>query len=170
MHTVRHSWVLQLKGMTQFATADVCCSCLHSVAACLDDRFAAILDLVRRGKVNPFGQVIVSENETPPAKQSRTLRVGINPVAANPLHWGHQVSVAFIGREGVAASGAVPTSLDVAILPPVPLSFSSTAAREALCREDFCEALVSLLYSCFLEIRTGGFYSGGGWCVDTTDH
>jgi hypothetical protein len=79
----------------------------------------------------------------------------------------HKVSAVFIDRENSRRHHKkVDTFLKVHILPEIPFSFSSTEARKALCKDAFCVALVSLPYSCLLEIRTGGLYTGKGECVE----
>ncbi len=87
--------------------------------------------------------------------------------AGNSLH---TISAVFIDRRGVdREQGHVATSLKVRILPALPLSFSSTAARHALCKEAFCEALISLPYSCLLEIRKSGLYAGKRECAEEAE-
>jgi len=71
----------------------------------------------------------------------------------------HDISAVFIDRDGETGQREqVSTSLNVHFLPPIPFSVSSTAVRNALRRDDFSEDLVSLPYSCFLEIRSNGLY------------
>jgi nicotinic acid mononucleotide adenylyltransferase len=78
----------------------------------------------------------------------------------------HTISAVFLDRDGVdARRQKAATSLKVRVLPPLPFSFSSTAARNALSEEElpdegFSEALASLPYSYFLEIRESRLYSG----------
>jgi hypothetical protein len=73
------------------------------------------------------------------------------------------ISAVFLDREGmIREQGSVATSLKVHVLPPLPFSFSSTAVRQALCREAFSESLVSLPYSCLLKIQESGLYIGQG--------
>jgi len=82
----------------------------------------------------------------------------------------HRITAVFVNREGSPqAPQSVETFLDVHILPQIPFSFSSTAARKALCEDAFCVALVSLPYSCLLEIRTGGMYAGKADCTEELD-
>jgi len=79
----------------------------------------------------------------------------------------HAISVVFVDREAeMKKRDRVDTFLNIHVLPPIPLSFSSTAARKALCKDAFCVDLVSLPYSCLLEIRTDGLYSGKAECLD----
>ena len=288
--TINNIWrstTLQLLGMAQLATDPACRDCLHSIGACLDERFMAILELAKSGQVRPLSQIVLAENGETASVEERFLRIGVYPLAANPLHWGHilvgltvmasmkldkvvfviagtdarkpsmlsadtrhrlgrsvietfypmlvysslalgtdldgetifgrllnlnsrqsmeafyiagadhyrrtnangepdtiqklervveeqeiarrklhLISVAFLDRAGVKRQrGEVSTSLKVYILPPLSLSFSSTAAREALCKEAFSVPLMSLPYSCLLEIRTGGLYMGEEECV-----
>jgi nicotinic acid mononucleotide adenylyltransferase len=283
--TVRQSTLLQLVGMSQWATDQDCRDSLRSVTARIEDLFGRIAELAKSGLLNPFFRIGLAEGEGPVLAEHRPLRLGFYPVAANPMHWGHilvalsamvqvkldkiifviagrdrrkpsmtseetrhhlgqsviesfhplfaysplalgtdldgetnlgrllnlnwqqplevyyvaggdhyqrttssgepdtieklervareignphhKISAIFIDRESSAREHKkVDTFLDVHILPEIPFSFSSTAARKALCKDAFCVALVSLPYSCLLEIRTGGLYSGKGECVE----
>jgi nicotinic acid mononucleotide adenylyltransferase len=288
IRNIRRSTGLQLLGMAQWATDPSCHDCLHSIAASADEHFTAIEGLAGSEQIQPLCQIMLSEGDSSVPVAERPLRVGVYPLAANPLHWGHillglstmvslrldkvvfviagtdsrkpsmlpaeirhqlgrsvietfapvfaysslalstgldgetnfgrllslnsrqrmeafyiagadhyrrsnaqgepdtieklervveeqeragnglhAISVVFIDRVGVnRKQGDVPTSLKVNILPALPLSFSSTAARHALCKEAFCEALTSLPYSCLLEIRKGGLYTGKGECTE----
>jgi nicotinic acid mononucleotide adenylyltransferase len=280
--TIRHSVGLQLLGMAQWATDPSCHSCLHSVAASVDDQLERIADLAGSGHIRPFCRIALAEDEDVPPIEERKVRIGVYPLAANPIHWGHilvgltalatlrldkvifiiagtdrrkpfmvpaetrhrlgrlavetfsplfeysplaldtdldgetnfgrllmlnsrqslqayyiagadhyrrktergepdtiekleqvmeeqrtacnsrhAVAAVFVRRQGVAVPhDTAATSLNAVVLPPVPLSFSSTAVRRALSRDAYCEALVSLPYSCLLEIRKHGLYAG----------
>ena len=280
IHTIRSSAILQLIAMARWAADPACRDCLHSIVAFVQEPFEIISELVSSNQITPFSQVVLAEGAGPVQIEERPLRIGVYPLAANPLHWGHilvgltamasmrldkviyviagtdsrkpsmlsadtrhrlarsvietfhplfaysplalgtgldgettfarllslnsrqpidafyiagadhyrrtnaqgepdtiqklegvveeqekagrtlhSISVIFINRADVKRQWEeITTSLHVHILPAIPLSFSSTAARRALCREAFSEALVSLPYSCLLEIRTGGLY------------
>ena len=288
IRNVRRSTGLQLLGMAQWATDPSCHDCLHSIAANANEHFTAIEGLAGSEQIRPLCQIMLSEGDSSVLVEERPLRVGVYPLAANPLHWGHvllglstmasmrldkvvfviagtdsrkpsmlsaetrhrlgrsvietfdpvfaysslalhtgldgetnfgrllslnsrqrmeafyiagsdhyrrtnaqgepdtiqklervveeqekagnslhTISVVFIDRVGVnREQGDVGTSLKVDILPALPLSFSSTAARHALCKDAFCEALTWLPYSCLLEIRKGGLYAGKGECAE----
>lgn len=280
---------LQLKGSNQWLTEPECRKRLCSVAKSLDDRLGAVAELAKFGQIYPFRQLALSECDAPVPTDERPLRVGVYPLAANPMHWGHilvaltamasirldkvvfiiagadgrkpsmlsadtrhrlgrsviemfcplfaysplaldtdldgetnfgrllrlnsylrvdafyiagadhyrrttpegdadtiaklervfekqggnlrhTISAVFVGRNGAGREvGKVDTFLDVHFLPPIPLSLSSTAVRRALCREDLCEASVSLPYSCLLEIRRGRLYGSQGNCAEAED-
>jgi nicotinic acid mononucleotide adenylyltransferase len=73
----------------------------------------------------------------------------------------HTVSAVFVDRAGEEGrQKEVTTSLKMHFLPPIPFSFSSTATRQALRKEASSEALMSLPYSCLLEIQEGALYAG----------
>lgn len=82
----------------------------------------------------------------------------------------HSVSAVFVDRNGEGGQvDKVDTFLDVRLLPPIPLSLSSTAVRKALCRDELCEASVSLPYSSLLEVRAAELYGGRGQCKGGED-
>jgi nicotinic acid mononucleotide adenylyltransferase len=287
LHQVRRSIILQLIGMAQWAADPACRSCLESILACVQERFSVISELAKSAFIRPFSQIVLAEDDPPVLIEEQPLRIGVYPLAANPLHWGHilvgltavssltldkviyviagkdsrkpallpegirhhlgrsviegfhplfaysplalgteldgetnlgrllklntrqpmevfyiagadhyhrttsrgepdtieklegivkeqketraphSISVVFIDRSDTKVQRRkVKTSLDVLALPTVPIPFSSTAARKALCHEGFSEPLVSLPYSCLLEIRTGGLYASKGECIE----
>jgi nicotinic acid mononucleotide adenylyltransferase len=282
---VRQSTLLQLVGMSQWATDQDCRESLRSITARIEDLFGSVAELARTGQLRPFFHIGLAEGEEPVLVEPWPLRVGFYPLAANPMHWGHilvalsamvqmkldkvvfviagrdrrkpsmtseetrhylgraviesfhplfaysplalgtdldgeanlgrllklnrqqameicyiaggdhyqrttpegepdtiekleaivrangnphhEISAIFIDRESSTREHRkVETFLKVHTLPEIPFSFSSTAARKALCRDAFCVALVSLPYSCLLEIRTGGLYSGKQECIE----
>ena len=89
-------------------------------------------------------------------KVSKTQRV-----AGNHLH---TISAVFVERKDASKVPRAETFLSVHVLPPIPFSFSSTMTRRALCQNAFCTELMSLPYSCFVEIKMGGFYKAQ--CVE----
>lgn len=291
IRNVRRSTGLQILGMAQWAADPACRDCLHSIAANVNDHFAVIEGLARSGQIRPLRQIVLSEGDDPVPVEERPLRIGVYPLAANPLHWGHillglatmasmtldkivfviagtdrrkpsmlsaetrhrlgrsvietfdpvfaysslalgtgldgetnfgrlltlnsrqrmkafyiagsdhyrrttaqgepdtiqklewvvaeqekagntlhTVSAVFLDRAGVKRQqGGIATFLKVDVLPALPLSFSSTAVRHALCKEVFCEDLALLPYSCLLEIRMGGLYVGKGECAEEAE-
>lgn len=284
IHNIRCSADLQLFGMEQWAVDRTFRDYLFTIGACLDERLTTISELARSDQIRPFSEIVLAEGDRPAPVEDRSLRIGVYPLAANPLHWGHilvgltvmasmsldkvvlliagadgrkpsmlsadarhrlgrstietfrplfaysplalgtdldgetnfgrllslnsrqrmeafyiagadhyrrttargepdtiqklervveeqervggtrhTISAVFLDREGIERKrGQVTTCLKVHVLPPVPLSFSSTAARQALCKETFSEALVSLPYTYFLGIRAAGLYVGKG--------
>jgi len=283
---IRRAVGFQLLGMAQRANDPACRDRLNSTAACLDERLTAISDLANSDHIRPLRRIAVEKYGAPVPVEERPLRIGVYPLAANPLHWGHvlvgltamgimgldkiifliagvdsrkpsmlsavarhrlgrsaieifhplfaysslalrtsldgetnferllglnsrqridafyiagadhyrrttargdpdtiqklesivekqnkttrglhTISAVFLDREGIAEEqGKVATFLKVHVLPPVPLSFSSTSARQALCKEAFSEVLMSLPYFSLLEIQAGRFYVGKGEC------
>jgi nicotinic acid mononucleotide adenylyltransferase len=284
---IRRSMILQLVDMAQWAKDPTARTCLESILACVQQRFSIISELASTARIRPFSRIVLTEGDPSEAIEERPLRIGVYPLAANPLHWGHilvgltavaslsldkviyliagrdtrkpfllpeetrhqlgrsviesfhplfaysplalgtdldgetnlgrflslnlhqpmevfyiagadhyrrtsaqgepdtieklerfvegqrktparhSISVAFMGRSNAKVQRRkVKTTLDVYALPAIPFSFSSTAARKALCREGFSEPLVSLPYSCLLEIRTEGLYVSKGECIE----
>lgn len=62
---------------------------LCTVLTELDQVLSAIGRLMESGLICPDIKLAVSDMELPKAFYSRALRVGVYPIAANPLHWGH---------------------------------------------------------------------------------
>ena len=282
IRNIRRSADLQLFGMEQLAPDRALRDRLFSIGACLDERLAIISELAKSGQTRPFRQIALSEGKRPAPVENRCLRIGVYPLAANPLHWGHilvglaaiasmkldkvvfiiagadsrkpwmlsadarhqlgrsvierfhplfaysplalgtdldgetnfgrllshnpcqrmeafyvagadhcrrataqgqpdtiqklervvevekkagntlhTVSAVFVDRAGEEGrQREVATFLKMQFLAPIPFSFSSTATRRALRKEMFSEALVSLPYSCLLEIQEGALYAG----------
>ena len=266
--------------MEPWATDPECRDYLHAVTAAVEERLNVISELAVADRIRLSCQVALAADDEPFPEDPRYLRVGVYPVAANPMHWGHvlvglsamallqldkvvfiiagtdirkpfmvsaenrhrlgrtvietfnpliaysplalgtdldgetnfgrllklnaqqaleayyiaggdhyrrttsegepdtvqklervveeeakggnthhDISAVFIDRDGETGQREqVSTSLNVHFLPPIPFSVSSTAVRNALRRDDFSEDLVSLPYSCFLEIRSNGLY------------
>jgi nicotinic acid mononucleotide adenylyltransferase len=284
---IRRSAGEQFLEMERWATDPSCLDSLHSISAYLIERLKIISDLAKSGSIRIFRHVVLEERDEPVPVEERPLRLGIYPLAANPMHWGHILvglsamawlrldKVVFIvagtdsrkpsmtsaetrhrlsqsaietfrplfeysplalhtGLDGetncgrlltlnmrqpldafyiagwdhyrrttpqgeddtvakleklvaagmadsssrhklsavfVARDGAFPeqeevhTSLSIHLLPPVPFSFSSTSARQALCYDADCMALVSVPYSCLLEIKRDELYASKSDCA-----
>ncbi len=86
---VRASALELLAGMAEWAVDLECRSCLHEIAAAVNERLCTILDLARSGRIRPSQPLRLAEQEAPGPAVDRTLRAGIYPLAANPMHWGH---------------------------------------------------------------------------------
>lgn len=282
IQNIRRSADFQLFGMEQLAADRTLRDRLFSIGACLDARLTTISELAKSHQISPFRKIALVEGDEPTPIDDRCLRIGVYPVAANPLHWGHilvglaaiasmrldkvvfiiagadsrkpsmlsadarhrlgrsvigkfhplftysplalgtdldgetnfarllslnpgqrmeafyvagadhcrrttaqgqpdtiqklervvqeekeagnklhTVSAVFVDRAGEEGrQREVATSLKMHFLPPIPFSFSSTATRQALRKEAFSEALMSLPYSCLLEIQEGALYAG----------
>ncbi|HUJ74917.1 MAG TPA: hypothetical protein VL359_08665 [bacterium] len=264
--------------MSQWTEDPQCTDCLRSIQRYIDVLFGAVRDLHRRGRIDPLLSMRLVDGDAPVWGVPRRVRLGVYPIAANPLHWGHlvvglsalarlgldkvvfliagtdprkpmlapaeerhrlaramiemfrplfaysplplgtdldgetnlgrlmalnatqpleifyiagadhcrrstpagdpdtvdkveqvsqeraarahRISLVFVDREGVPGAGdRLDTFLDVHCLPPVPFSFSSTAARRALGATAPCAALMSLPYASLLEIRAAGLYA-----------
>jgi len=89
IRNVRRSTGLQLLGMAQWATDPSCHDCLHSIAANANEHFTAIEGLAGSEQIRPLCQIMLSEGDSSVLVEERPLRVGVYPLAANPLHWGH---------------------------------------------------------------------------------
>ncbi len=275
---IRHSAGLQFLGAAQWATDSSCHGCLHRIAASVEERLEAIAGLAEADRIRPFCRIVLDEGGEQAPLVPRSVRIGVYPIAANPMHWGHvlvalmaletlkldkivfviagddrrkpsmlpaearhhlgrsvveafrplfsysplalgtdldgeanfarllalnpyqpmdafyiagadhyrrttdqgepdtiqkleqvvarhastrhSISAVFVRRRGVPRRREqVVTSVNVHVLPPIPFTFSSTSVRQALVNDESCEALVSLPYSCLLEIRTRGLYA-----------
>ena len=78
-----------LKGMALLAANAECRSCLHDIAAIVDARLSAIHELARSGMTRPSQSFVLTNEESGAPSVDRPLRVGVYPLAANPMHWGH---------------------------------------------------------------------------------
>jgi len=77
----------------------------------------------------------------------------------------HSVSAVFIDRPGHdATAGMADSSLEVHVLPAVPLICSSTAARRALCDGESLDALAFVPYATFATIQSLRLFDGGREC------
>jgi hypothetical protein len=279
---IRRSASLELFRTEQLAPGSESRDRINSLGACLEKHLTIISELARLDQIRPFSKIALAEGGRQFPIEDRCLRIGVYPVAANPLHWGHvlvglaaiasmkldkvvfviagadsrkpsmlsadarhrlgrsvieefhplfaysplalgtdldgetnfgrllglntrqpidafyvagadhcrrtnaqgqpdtiqklervveeergagrtlhTVSAVFVERAGEEERRReVATSLKMHFLPPIPFSFSSTAARQALRKDAFSEALVSLPYSCLLEIQEGALYAG----------
>jgi len=75
--------------MAGLAATPACHDRLQSLSALVDDRLTRISDLVESRQIRPSGQLALAEGEGPGTPGKRSLRIGVYPLAANPLHWGH---------------------------------------------------------------------------------
>ncbi len=89
LHQIRHSMILQLIGMAQRAPDTACRSCLESILACAQESFSIISELATTACIRPFSQIVLAEGGLPVPIEEQPLRIGVYPLAANPLHWGH---------------------------------------------------------------------------------
>ena len=89
LHRIRHSMILQLIGMAQWAPDIACRSCLESILACAQEHFSIISELATTARIRPFSQIVLAEGAPPVPIEEQLLRIGVYPLAANPLHWGH---------------------------------------------------------------------------------
>jgi hypothetical protein len=86
---VRRFTSIQIQGMAQIATDHARRACLHAIAAGVDARINALMEMVRAGFPGLPRQLRLSQGH-PRAQPARsTLRIGVYALAANPLHWGH---------------------------------------------------------------------------------
>ena len=86
---IRRAVGFQLLGMAQRANDPACRDRLNSTAACLDERLTAISDLANSDHIRPLRRIAVEKYGAPVPVEERPLRIGVYPLAANPLHWGH---------------------------------------------------------------------------------
>lgn len=274
--------------MERLATDPACIDSLHSIEACVAENLEIISDAAKSYRMQIFRKIVLQEGDAPVLVEQRPLRLGIYPLAADPMHWGHilvglsavaslkldkvvyiiagtdvrkpsmssadsrhrlgravievfhplfeysslalhsaldgeancgrllklnarqpmvafyiagrdhyrrttlsgeddtiaklervsvanqenshrrqTLSAAFVAREGILDEERdVHTFLNVRTLPAVPFSFSSTAARKALCKDSDCVALVAVPYPCLLEMRSNGLYTHRGECIE----
>ncbi len=79
----------QIRGMAHLATSGARRDCLHTIAACVDKRIGELSDMIHAGSIFPFCRLRLAECSPPQTPGDTPLRVGVYPLAANPLHWGH---------------------------------------------------------------------------------
>jgi len=88
VRTIRSMAHAHLTGLMQWVPDPQCRSCLHEISSIADSLLSAIHDLVRSGQIQPSHRLALAENEGTVAI-NRNLRIGVYPLAANPMHWGH---------------------------------------------------------------------------------
>ncbi len=86
---IRRSVSAQLKGARRWMTGPRCTGLFRLVAGHLAERLDAVDDLISSGRIRPHCQLALSDGEAPISSGERLLRVGVYPLAANPMHWGH---------------------------------------------------------------------------------
>ena len=89
VHSIRSLVHAHLTGMTQWVSDSECRSCLHEIGSITYDLLSSIHELVRSGRILPSHRLALAEKESRTAAIDRILRIGIYPLAANPMHWGH---------------------------------------------------------------------------------
>jgi nicotinic acid mononucleotide adenylyltransferase len=75
--------------MALLAANEECRSCLHDIAAIVDSQLSGIHELTRSGQIQPSQRLALAEDQGQVSSVERTPRVGVYPLAANPMHWGH---------------------------------------------------------------------------------
>lgn len=63
--------------------------CLTCIAGCAEEHLASVAELMRTGQIDPYRRIRLAERDGSAPIYGETLRVGVFPVAADPLHWGH---------------------------------------------------------------------------------
>ncbi len=89
VHLIRSMAHAHLTGIMQWVSDPECRSCLHEIASIADDLLSCVHELVRSGQIQPAHRLALAEKERRPIAIDRILRIGIYPLAANPMHWGH---------------------------------------------------------------------------------
>ena len=79
----------QFLEMERWATDPECHDNLRSIADSVAERLSAILELAESGRIQLFRRLVLAEGDEPAPVEERPLRLGIYPLAANPMHWGH---------------------------------------------------------------------------------
>ena len=87
--TIRSMARAHLAGMTRWVSDSECRWCLHEIASMVSDLLSSIHDSVESGQIQPSHRPALAEEERGTAAIARMLRIGIYPLAANPMHWGH---------------------------------------------------------------------------------
>ena len=86
---VRKVVSLQVMGMSRLVIDPATQRSLHTVAARAGEQLRVIERLVKSGLLDPFCRVTVAQEQSTPAPDERRSRVGVYPIAADPIHWGH---------------------------------------------------------------------------------
>ena len=79
----------QIHGMAILAADQGRRDCLSSIAACVEKRLSELAEILNGGAISPFRKIRLSESSPPVSEKEPPLRIGVYPLAANPLHWGH---------------------------------------------------------------------------------
>ena len=88
VRTIRSTAQAHLTGLMQWVSDPQCRSCLHEISSIADNLLSTVHDLVQSGQIQPSHRLALAENDGA-ASVNRKLRIGVYPLAANPMHWGH---------------------------------------------------------------------------------
>lgn len=89
VHHVRDAVSLQLLGMSRLAVDPSVRRSLHSVAVRARRQLRAIERLAEADLLDPFRRIALAQEQPAPVPEGRRPRVGVYPIAADPMHWGH---------------------------------------------------------------------------------
>jgi len=64
-------------------------ACLACIEGYAEKNLASVAELMWTGQIDPYRRTRLAESEGPAPTYGRPLRLGIFPIAADPLHWGH---------------------------------------------------------------------------------
>ncbi len=90
-----------LRWMAQCVMDSECRSCLHDIVVFLGDLLSTIHDLAGSGRILPSCKLTLGTQDPKAPAVDRTIRVGVYPLAANPMHWGHIL----VGLSAMALAG-----------------------------------------------------------------
>jgi nicotinic acid mononucleotide adenylyltransferase len=79
----------QLKKMAHRLEDSPSRACLTCIAGYAEEHLASVAELMRTGQIDPYRRMRLAECDGPAPIYGRPLRVGIFPITADPVHWGH---------------------------------------------------------------------------------
>lgn len=136
--------------MERWATDPECRDNLRSIADCVAERLSAISELTESGRIQLFRRLRLSESDESVPVEERPLRLGIYPLAANPMHWGHIL----VGLSAMASMKLDKVIFIIAGEDSRKPSMISTETRHRLARSAI-ETFNPLFEYCPLALHTG---------------
>ncbi len=89
VQAMRSSLHEELRRMGNLIGSNVADYLLKEISSTIEKLLDEITALYSMGDVSPFARLRVSYQDESQPSDDTTLRIGILPLAANPIHWGH---------------------------------------------------------------------------------
>ena len=81
----------QVNQMSGLLTESACRDCLRCIYLYCVNCLKEITEFIHQGHIFPWVRLRLWEKDSEVPVEIRPLRVGVYPIAANPIHWGHLV-------------------------------------------------------------------------------
>jgi nicotinic acid mononucleotide adenylyltransferase len=79
----------QINQMSSVLTDAACRDCLRCIFLYCTNRLKEISEFIHQGHIFPWFRLRLWDKDPEVPNEIKPLRVGIYPIAANPIHWGH---------------------------------------------------------------------------------